>query len=96
LENLSSQWNEVVKSAGQTVDMMKSLTDFQIGEMKFPETKIGETITKAEDWLGKKVEQLEIKPQPKVPPVPAAPAEPPKIPLPPPIRPRMHIRRGEK
>jgi len=93
-ESLSSQWNDVVKSASQTVDMMKSLTDFQMGEMKFPETKIGETVIKAEDWLGKKLGQMEIKtPQPAA---AAAPAEPPRIPVPPPIRPRMHIRRENK
>src|SRR5882724_6768050 len=94
-ENMSTRWNEVVKSAGHTVDMMKSLTDFNIGEMKFPETKIGETVVKAEDWLAKKVGQMEFSPQPTVKP-PAVPPEPPKIPVPPPIRPRMHIRRGDK
>ena len=50
-ENMSSQWNEVVKSAEHTIDMMKGLTDFNIGEMKFPETKIGETVVKAEGIL---------------------------------------------
>jgi carbonic anhydrase len=95
-ENMSSRWNEVVKSAGNTMDMMKSLTDFQMGEMKFPETKIGETVIKAEDWLGKKLGQMEIKTPPPAPPVPAAPGEPPQIPVPPPIRPRMHIRREGK
>lgn len=92
-ENMSSRWNEVVKSAGHTVDMMKSLTDFQIGEMKFPETKIGETVVKAEDWLAKKVGQMEFSTPPIVKP---PPVEPPKIPVPPPIRPRMHIRREGK
>jgi carbonic anhydrase len=96
LGTLTDRWNETVKSAGHTVDMMKSLTDFQIGEMKFPETKIGEAVTKAEDWLAKKAEQMEIKPKPAVPPSPAPPAEPPKIPMPPPLRPRMHIRREGK
>jgi len=95
-ETMSSQWNETVKSAGQTVDMLKSLTDFNIGEMKFPETKIGETVVKAEDWLAKKIGQAEIKPPAPIPPAPAAPPEPPRIPVPPPIRPRMHIRRGGK
>ena len=47
LETTSSPWTEVVKSAGHTVDALKSLTDFNMGEMKFPETKIGETVTKA-------------------------------------------------
>lgn len=111
---VSDKWNEVVKSAGQTMDELKSLGDFNIGEMKFPETKIGETVTKAEDWLSKRIGELEVKPgdMPPMPPIsgPAAtiaqkvveiaerkwphPAEPPpKIPLPPPIRPRMTIRR---
>jgi len=93
-ETMSSQLNEVVKSGEHTIDMMKSLTDFKIGEMKFPDTKIGETVTKAEDWLAKKVEQMEIKPSPPPTPPRAAPPEPPRIP--PPLRPRMHIRREDK
>ena len=110
-ESMSERWNETVKSAGHTLDMMKSLTDFNIGDMKFPETKIGETVTKAEDWLKKTVEKAEVKPrpappalrmQPKETPAPATPpptkafGEPPPIPIPPPIRPRMHVRRGGK
>ena len=91
LGTASSRWNEVVKSAGQTVDAFKNLTNFNIGEMKFPETKIGEAVTQAEDWLSKKVHQLEIKPVSA--PGPAEPSAPPKLPLPPPIRPRI-IRRG--
>lgn len=61
-ENVSSRWNEAVKSADRTVDALKSLTDFQIGEMKFPETKIGETVTKAEDWLAEGIDKLKMKP----------------------------------
>lgn len=99
-ETMSDRWNQTVQSAGQTMDMMKSLTDFQIGEMKFPETKIGETVTKAEDWLKKTAETLEIKSAPPAPAVPTPPPapeppQPPKIPLPPPIRPRI-VRRGGK
>jgi carbonic anhydrase len=59
---MSNRWNEVVKSAGKTVDALKNLGDFQIGEMKFPETKIGETLTQAGDWLSQKIGQIEIKP----------------------------------
>ncbi len=113
---VSDKWNEVVKSAGQTVDALKALGDFKIGEMKFPETKIGETVTKAEDWLSKKIEQIEVKPSslPNPPtispsaisaarkvveiaekhwPQPLSEPVPPKIPLPPPLRPRMGIRK---
>ena len=94
LETMGSRWNDVVRSAGQTVDAFKSLTDFKIGEMKFPETKIGETVTKTEDWLSKTLHEMEIK-QPQVPPEPA-PAVPPKIPLPPPFRPRIHVHRDKR
>jgi carbonic anhydrase len=77
---LGERWNEVVKTAGEVVDKLKSLSDFQIGEMKFPETKIGETVTKAEDWLSQKIGGLEIKTgivpplsgsEPAAPPAPA-------------------------
>lgn len=99
--SMAGQWNEAVKSAEHTVDMLKSLPEFKIGEMKFPETKIGDAITKGGDWLEKKLENLEIKEAatpPAAEPPPAVPkqAMPPKIPVPPPIRPRMHIRKGGK
>ena len=112
---MSEKWNEVVKSAGQTVDALRPLGDFNIGEMKFPETKIGETVTKAEDWLSKKIGEVDAKParvadapEPRLAPSiaervaemagknwpkPPAAATPPKIPVPPPIRPRMTIPR---
>jgi hypothetical protein len=76
------------------VNALKSLADFNLGEMKFPDTKIGETVTRAEDWLSGKIEKLEIKPSAE----PVTPAQigaaepvpvPPKIPLPP-FRPRIH------
>ncbi len=92
LETFSSKWQEVVKSAGQTVDALKSLTDFNIGEMKFPETKIGEIVTRGEDWLSEKVQQIGTQaPQRTAEPAPPAPRP---IPLPPPIRPRIHLRRS--
>jgi carbonic anhydrase len=58
---MSGRWNEAIQSAGETVDKLKSLADFQIGEMKFPETRIGEAVTKAGDWLSQKVGELEVK-----------------------------------
>jgi carbonic anhydrase len=89
LETMSGRWNEVVKSAGKTVDALKSFTDFNIGEMKFPETKIGEAVTKAEEWLSQKVEKLEARPPQ---PAPGIPPLPPKPPLPPPLHPRPNMR----
>lgn len=73
---MTDKWNQFVQSAGETVDQLKSLTNFNLGEMKFPETKIGETVTKAEDWLTRKVESLQIKPSD------APPAEPSAAPSP--------------
>jgi len=115
---MTDQWNDAVKSAGQTVDQLKSLADFNLGEMKFPETKIGQTVGQAEDWLQKKIGHLEIAPggapsiaekisdfaqknwpnaaKPPMPnPASASPA-PPKIPLPPPLRPRVVVRPSGK
>ncbi len=62
---MSDKWNDVVRSAGETVDKLKSLTDFNIGEMKFPETKIGETVAQATDWLSQKIGAMEVKPADK-------------------------------
>ncbi len=93
LETMGARWNEVVKSAGHAIDALKSLNDFDIGEMKFPETKIGELVTQGENWVSQKVHSLEV-------PMPGAdgaskanPGTPPKIPLPPPVRPRIHLRK---
>jgi carbonic anhydrase len=82
-------WNQAVASAGKTLDSLKAMTEFQIGEMKFPETKIGETVTKAEDWLSRKMGDMEIKPPA---PPPESPAVPPKLPLPARDRPRMRMK----
>jgi carbonic anhydrase len=92
-ETMTSRWNQVVQNASHTVESLKSFTDFKIGEIKFPETKIGETVTKAEDWLSRKVQDLEMKPISAPEPAIAPPPQPPKIPVPPPIRPRVHIRK---
>jgi carbonic anhydrase len=73
---MSDKWNEVVKSGGETVDKLRALTDFNIGEMKFPETKIGETVVKAGDWLAQKIGQLEMKPGHGT-AAPSAPGNPP-------------------
>ena len=94
--SMSNRSNEGVKSGGESTDMMKSLADFQIGEMKFPETKIGEIAAKAEEWLKKEVGQIGAKAPSPVPPVASPPVQPPKLPLPPRIQPRMHPRRGGK
>jgi carbonic anhydrase len=90
-----SRWNEAVRSAAQTVDALKSLADFQIGEMKFPETRIGEKVAQAGGWLEEKIGELQVQPPPP-PPIPSAPPPPPappKLPLPPPLKPKLSLRR---
>ena len=94
LETIAPRWNEAVRSAGETVDAFKSLTDFRIGDIRFHETKIGEAVTKMEDWVSEKVKEMEVKP----PPVPPPPAEgaPLRVPLPPRINPKLQLRKGSK
>ncbi|MGD0252742.1 MAG: carbonic anhydrase [Verrucomicrobiota bacterium] len=114
LEMAGSQLREPAGPIGRA---MQSLGNFNIGEMKFPETKIGEFATKAEDWLSKGTGKLEAgaaetmrdvgpvaesvqqiagqvaqfagKNWPRPPVSVQAPATPPKMPLPPPIRPKI-------
>jgi carbonic anhydrase len=94
-QTMSGRWNEAVQSAGHSVDALRSLADFKIGEMKFPETKIGEIVTNVAETVAQKIRDMEVKPAAAPPPAPA-PAAPPKIPLPPPLRPKVTLRRGPK
>jgi carbonic anhydrase len=119
LDTMGARLSEVAASASHTLDALKSLTDFEIGGIKFPETKIGDTVTKAEDWLSGKLHELEGKPPqaapaeppgapPRIPLVQATVAAwrreqerkkaavPPKMPLPPPLRPRLRFQKGPK
>jgi carbonic anhydrase len=94
LETVAARWNVVAKSAAQTVDALKGLADFNMGEMHFPETKIGEVVTKAGDWLSEQVKKLEITPEQKI-QRPAVPI-PPKIPSPLELKRRLPLRRKLK
>jgi carbonic anhydrase len=89
LDTLASCAPQSTHSAEQTLDALKSFTDFNIGEMKFPETKIGEVVVHTENWLTEKVHQLEASQA-------AAEAKPPKIPLPPPVKPKLHLRKERR
>ena len=51
--------SEAIKGAGPMAEALGSFAAFNIGEMKFPEAKIGELATKAEDWLSQKMEKIE-------------------------------------
>ena len=87
LEMAASRSSEPAKAIGQMMDALESHGNFNIGEMKFPEAKIGELATKTKSWLSQKTEKLETELK-LMPPVAPAPKTPPRIPIPPPIRPR--------
>jgi len=72
LETMGTRLPATAAAASHTLDALKTLTDFEIGGIKFPETKIGEAVTKAEDWLSGKVHELEA----KLPPATQAAAPP--------------------
>jgi carbonic anhydrase len=91
LETMSARAPELPQGPGS----LQSLASFNLGEMKFPETKIGETVAKAEEWLSDKLHQLESKSPLAGHPAPTPPT-PPRIPLPPPIRPKIHLRKGPR
>ena len=116
-QTLEMAGNQLREPAGPIGQVMEKLGNFNIGEMKFPETKIGEFATKAEDWLSKEAGTIETKTAetihkiapvaesvqqvagqvaafaaknwPRPPERAQRPSVPPKIPIPPPIRPKI-------
>lgn len=73
----------MAKTDFATIGALGSFQNFEMGEMKFPEMKIGEA--------SMKIGSSEIPPAPPLITSPAPGAVPPKIPLPPPIRPRINV-----
>jgi carbonic anhydrase len=83
--------------AGHELDAMKNLAEFKIGEMKFPETKIGELATEGKNWLTQEIQSIEVKPSQPVPPTAKpAPVLAKKLPLPPRIQPTINVRKWKK
>jgi carbonic anhydrase len=70
------------------VDALRSLAAFKIGEMKFPDTKIGEIATKGRDWLTHEIQPAAPQPGP-APQMPAPPVMPKSAPVPPRVPPRV-------
>jgi len=90
LPTATSQWEELAKTASHPLDALKSIADFNLSDIKFPEAKIGETVTKAKDWLAQQTREIGDAPRPT--PSEPKPDLPPKIPIPPPLRPRRVVR----
>jgi carbonic anhydrase len=78
---------QMLKTDFATIGAAGSFKDFEMGEMKFPEMKIGDAAARTE--LSEIKPPAAPAPTIKMQPPPAAPVPPPKIPLPPPIRPRI-------
>jgi len=116
LETAASHATAPTGPIGQTTD---KLGQFDIGEMKFPEAKIGDMATKTANWPNQEAEQIGAKPAltlaksaeevarvatqatayaekhwPRPPTQTQTPPLPPKIPIPPPIRPHINVRRS--
>jgi carbonic anhydrase len=79
MDTPKTRLDQVVASASHALGDLKSLTDVEIGGVKIADTKIGEAVTKAEDWLASKLGEITSTPPP--PPPSEQPAVPPKIPL---------------
>jgi carbonic anhydrase len=77
--------------ADESVDARKPFAEFKMGEMKFPDTKIGELATGVRNWPSQASQPGDVKSTSTPPPqaVPPVPPVAPKIPLPPPIRPAV-------
>ncbi len=74
----------------QTLDALEEIGNLTLSELKFPETKIGEAVTTAQQWVAQAEAVVEKKSRPE-PPQPTA--LPPKLPLPPPIKMKLDFRK---
>ncbi|HKI68595.1 MAG TPA: hypothetical protein VKA67_03340, partial [Verrucomicrobiae bacterium] len=53
---------DFMKTVGPTMDAFNLSKGFNIGEMKFPEARIGETVTRAEDFLTQQIGKIGVTP----------------------------------
>ena len=77
---------------GKALDEVNALGDFKLGEMKFPEVRIGEIATDVKLKVSQAKETVESAKKPLRPIPSAHPPEPP--PIPPPIRPQQRGKWG--
>jgi carbonic anhydrase len=90
LDTLAAQMPDLAAQPGP----IKSLGAFDLGALKFPEVKIGQTVSSIGDWAGRQSEPAQTTPPPDAPE--PQPQPPPRIPLPPPIKPALHFQKGPK
>ena len=94
LDAAAAQFAAAVKAQNPTMQTAFTSEDFHLGEMKFPETKIGETVSPAPprppatDWM-KEAKVVEAAPPELPPKLRAEKGKPTAIPAPPPLAPRI-------
>jgi carbonic anhydrase len=93
----NSSWTNVTRSGGQAIDALTNFAEFKIGEMKFPESKIGEAALRAGEWVADKVKE-QINPAAADETAakqiaPPSPSVPPRIPIAASIRQKFQVRR---
>ncbi|EEF61244.1 carbonic anhydrase [Pedosphaera parvula] len=86
-----SPLQEAVDFANQKMDAFKGLEDFKLGEMKFPESQIGEVVTKTTNLISEETKRVESKVNEISAPPPINQSNPRRIPIPPPIRPKFKM-----
>jgi carbonic anhydrase len=91
---LTHPLSQMPKTNFATLGVPGSFKDFEMGEMKFPEMKIGEASVKIGEAETRPVPASQTMPQ--VSPSPVASVRPPKIPLPPPIRPQLNVQQWRR
>jgi hypothetical protein len=93
LETMVAPKVELAKLGVESLDAMKSFAAFDMGEMKFPENKIGEIASGVSSAIATEVQPTENKSaaagKPAPPPLPN-----PKMAIPPPLRPNFNPRRN--
>jgi carbonic anhydrase len=71
--SVAGRFTDALKRANQALDAFEEIGKSAVGEIKFPETKIGEALHTAQEWL----KEVEVVATP--PPISAAPAQPPVL-----------------
>ena len=97
-ETVADRFAGALRQGDKMLDSLEEIGNATVGEIKFPETKIGEVIGTAREWLAAGERALE--PTPQLPPskeLPKAPSPaPPKMSFPPPIRFKLDFRKKQK
>ena len=84
-------------TASPSLEAMQAMAPFNPGEMKFPETKIGDAAFEPDKWL-REVRVVGSEPASSAPPKLDLPKQPipMAVPVPPPLKPRPYLRKDKR